>query len=275
MKDGTYFRKGDSRIIQRFRCRHCGKRFSKATNSLLFRQRKRRVHTPLKRLLASGNSMRRSAKLLGIDKKTVARKLVLLAKLARLSQANFLKKLQSNPVIFLQVDDLITFEHTKLKPLTVSLAVDKKTRAILGAEVGQIPAFGHLAELSRQKYGKRKSLHRQTFTRLCSLIQDSIGKFAVIESDEHPLYPDILKSFFPEATHIRYKGGRGCIVGQGELKKKRWDPLFGINHSCAMIRENINRLIRRTWSTTKDPQMLKLHLDIFIDYYNREHLALG
>jgi len=35
---------------------------------------------------------------------------------------------------------------------------------------------------------------------------------------------------------------------------------------------NINRLIRRTWCSTKDPQMLKHHLDIFITYHNQEIL---
>ena len=57
-----------------------------------------------------------------------------------------------------QIDDLITSEHTKMKPVSVSVAVDKKTRMILALEVSKIPAFGHLAKKSRRKYGYRKSV---------------------------------------------------------------------------------------------------------------------
>ena len=47
------------------------------------------------------------------------------------------------------------------------------------------------------------------------------------------------------------KGEKAAITGQGELKKKQRDPLFSINHTLAMLRANINRLVRRTWCTTK------------------------
>jgi hypothetical protein len=46
-------------------------------------------------------------------------------------------------------------------------------------------------------------------------------------------------------------------------------PLFKINHTCAMLRANINRLFRRTWCTTKRPEMLKNHLDIYLHFHNK------
>jgi hypothetical protein len=46
----------------------------------------------------------------------------------------------------MQMDDLITKENSKLKPLSASIAVDEDRRLILGAEVSEIPAFGHLAK---------------------------------------------------------------------------------------------------------------------------------
>jgi len=39
-----------------------------------------------------------------------------------------------------------------------------------------------------------------------------------------------------EATHRTVKGRRGSIAGQGELKKIGFDPLFSLNHTCAMLR---------------------------------------
>lgn len=269
-RDGSYWRKNDSRVIRRFKCLHCKKRFSSATFSEAYGQKKRRVNEPLRVLLSSSVSMRRAALALKIHRTTVKRKLVFLAKKANKSLNLFLIDLKKSPVEHIQIDDLITSEHTKLKPLTISIVIDVKSRKFLGAEVGQIPAFGHLAEKSVKKYGKRNNQHKKTLNQLFKKIHQSVSPFVKIESDEHKLYPDIIKKFLPNSTHLTYKGGRGSIVGQGELKKLYYDPLFNINHTCAMFRANINRLVRKTWCTTKDPKNLKYHLDIFMDYYNTQ-----
>lgn len=272
VKDGSYFRKDDSRLINRFRCQHCGKRFSSSTATIEWKQKKRRVNHLLLHLLASGFSMRRSALVLRIHRTTVHRKLVYLAKKAKMENAKFLQTLRENPVQHMQFDDLITSVHTKLKPLSVSLAVDAKRRFILGAEVSSIPSFGRLADFSRRKYGKRKNEHREKLCLLFEKIKESISPFAIVESDEHYSYKPIVDHYFPKASYNQYKGGRGCIVGQGELKKLNYDPLFKLNHTCAMLRANINRLIRKTWCTTKDPEMLQKHIEIFIYYYNQIYL---
>lgn len=267
-KDGQYFRKSDSKTIQRFRCLGCGKRFSSATGTLCYRQNKRRVNGAVFKLLASGVSMRRTAILLKIHRTTVKRKLEFLAKKARISHQKLLEKLKVNQVQHLQFDDLITIEHTKLKPLSVSLAIDARTRMILGVQVSKIPAFGHLAALSRKKYGTRKSEHKQGLEKMFDQIAHIVHPNALVESDEHSLYPRFVRKNFPNAKHKRYKGGRGCVVGQGELKKLHRDPLFMLNHTCAMLRANINRLFRKTWCTTKHPDRLLDHLHLYREFHN-------
>jgi transposase-like protein len=267
IKDGKYRRKDDARFIQRYKCNSCLKKFSRATFSLAYKQKKRRINHQVWKLLASGVSMRRSALILDIHRTTVQRKLAYLAQKARLKQLEFLNSI-NKPIAHIQFDDLISIEHTKLKPLSISLAVDVKTRAILGAQVSKIPAFGHLAELSRQKYGRRKNEHLEKIKNLFEDLVKVVSPKALIESDEHKMYPQVVKQYFPNSDHKQYKGGRGCIAGQGELKKLNYDPLFSLNHTCAMMRANINRLIRKTWCTTKNPKMLKDHLDLYIHFHN-------
>lgn len=216
--------------------------------------------------------MRRSARLLKIHRTTVHRKFIYLANKARLKNEEFLNFLAGHQVTHLQFDDLITSVHTKLKPLSVSVAVDAKRRFILGAEVGSLPAFGLLAAVSKRKYGFRKNEHKEKLKTLLGKIQKVIHPLALIESDEHQNYPPAVHEFFPHNEHRQYKGGRGCIAGQGELKKLNYDPLFCLNHTCAMLRANINRLIRKTWCTTKDPEMLQKHLDIYIYFHNHYYL---
>ena len=267
-RDGFYFRKDDSRKIARFKCMSCFKKFSAATSSLEFGQKKRRINFTLFKLLASGVSMRRSAIILNVHRTTIDRKFQYLAKKAHEMNKNFLLEMEKTPVTHMQFDDLITSVHTKLKPLTVSLAVDAKKRFILGAKVGSLPAFGHLAVLSRKKYGLRQNENVRTLSELFSQIERVVHPNALIESDEHKLYKKAVGRFFPQAKFVQYKGGRGCIVGQGELKKLHYDPLFKLNHACAMLRANINRLFRKTWCTTKLENNLQKHLEIFIAFHN-------
>jgi hypothetical protein len=235
-------------------------------------QKKRRINLKVLEGLSSGLSMRRIAKLLRVDKKTIKRKLDYLAIRCERKNMQFLKKIRVNN---LQFDDLITSEHTKLKPLSISVAVDKNRRYLLGCEVSKIAAFGKLAEKSRKKYGYRKNEHKNGLKRLFDKLEVCVEKTAHIDSDEHAFYPAFVDQYFPNAKYKRYKSVRSCVVGQGELKKLARDPLFAINHACAMLRANINRLVRRTWCTTKDPQMLKKHLEIFMYYFNYIYLDGG
>ena len=272
IKHGRFKRRDDGQVIRRFRCKSCGKCFSHATRALEFKQKKRSVNFILFKLLSSGVSMRRSALILSISRTTVDRKLRFLAIKARLSQARFLESLKVKKVQNLQFDDLITSIHTKCKPVSVSLAVDVNTRQILGFNVAEIPAFGHLAQVSRKKYGKRKNEHKIKLIDLFTQIQDVVDEKAIIKSDEHQNYKPIINFFFPEAHYIQYKSRAGCIVGQGELKKIGNDPLFYINHTFAMLRANINRLFRKTWCLSKCPKRLQDHLDIYVAFHNQVYL---
>ena len=272
IKNGKFKRKSDSRFVQKFKCTNCNKQFSKATFTLEKYQKKRRINLKVLEGISSGVSIRRLAKFLRVDKKTIHRKVKYLAVKAQMNNKKFLNSLRKDAVLHMQFDDLITSEHSKLKPLSVSVAVDAKRRFILAAEVSQIPAFGHTAHLSRKKYGYRKSKHKEGLENLFKTITKSIHPQAIIRSDEHKLYAEYVHKYLPEANYQQYKGGRGCVVGQGELKKLQRDPLFAINHTCAMFRANINRLIRKTWCTTKDPKMLKNHIEIFIYYFNHIYL---
>lgn len=268
IKDGSFYRREDSKTIQRFRCKSCGTRFSSATFSTTYRQKKRRVNSELLRLLASGISMRRSAFLLNVNRKTIERKLPYLAAVCRLRNQKALQRLKGR-VHNIQIDDLITKENSKLKPLSVSIAVDENRRTILGAEVSQIPAFGHLAKMAMKKYGKRNDEHFEGLTRLFQKITPIVSNEVQVKTDEHQRYPGFISAYLPKAKHLSFKSERGCVAGQGELKKTMFDPLFVVNHTCAILRANINRLIRKTWCTTKDPKRLKDHLDVFIYFYNK------
>lgn len=269
IKDGSFKRKDDSRVIQRFKCKICSKRFSRATFTLEIHQKKRRINHTLLKLLSSGISQRRAAIILNVDRKTIERKFRYLGERCRERNSRFREKLKKDPVQDFQLDDLITKENSKLKPLSVSVAVDAKRRLILDARVSIIPAFGHLAKLSRKKYGYRRCEHKESLKELFENVHPIISPFCKIKSDEHKKYPEFVRRYFPKASYQRFRSERGCIAGQGELKKVKFDPLFAVNHTCAMLRANINRLVRKTWCTTKSIPRLQDHLEIFIYFFNK------
>jgi hypothetical protein len=231
-----------------------------------FRHKKRRANAELARLLASGVSQRRAALLLKLNLKTVARKLVYLGEQAAIEHGRWLRTLPR--LDSLQFDEMESFERSKCLPLSIPLAVHPKSRKILGFGVASMPAKGPLAEVSRRKYGLRADHRAREATMLFEALAPLVSEQAEITSDENPKYPAWLRRKFPQIRHRRVKGKRGCVVGQGELKRVVFDPLFSLNHTCAMVRANVNRLFRRTWCTTKRPDRLRAHLQIYVQFHN-------
>lgn len=265
-RKGKFWRKSDGRWILRFHCVGCNKGFSQATLRPGFRQNKRNKNLIVRKLLCAGVSQREAARITGLNRKTIVRKLLYWAGIAeyKLSTNN-----QKNPRLTeVEFDDLETFEHTKCKPLSVTLMVEYKTRRILGFEVSKMPAKGHLAAISRKKYGVRRDERPEAREKLFTEMRKYLDPQALIRSDSNPHYVDPVKRHFPKARHQTIKGKRGAITGQGELKKTVYDPLFSLNHTCAMLRGNINRLIRKTWCTTKRPDRLAAHIMVYSLQHN-------
>jgi hypothetical protein len=274
VRKGTYYRRSDRRRITRYLCKACDTQFSSSTFHEDYRQKRRDINPKVYELMCSGVSQRRLAKLLQVNPKTVVKKFQILAVRARTEHEAWLMKFHETPALAVQFDDLETSEHTKCKPLSVSLAVHAKTREILGFQVSVMPAKGHLAKRSHKKYGYRKDQRSKGWNELFRYLKPVVSAHAHFESDENPHYPKHLKKHFKEATHQQYPGARGAVIGQGELKKLGFDPLFALNHTCAMLRANLNRLVRRTWCTTKKIQGLIDHLSLYVTYHNQRLLPL-
>lgn len=198
----------------------------------------------------------------------MVRKFRFLAEQCRKDHAAFLAEFKGQPFGEITFDEMETFEHTKYKPLSIPIAVSAH-RQILSYDVARMPAKGPLAAKSRKKYGFRKDERPEIMERMLCELRSITKADAIFKSDQNPSYPRFLSKAFPDAKHETTRGGRSCVVGQGELKKIGWDPLFCLNHTAAMLRANMNRLFRRTWCTTKKVQGLRDHLALYVCYHNR------
>jgi len=263
---GSFYRTCDSRFVQRYRCTGCFKTCSKATFHKWFRQKKRRFNQQLFKHFASGGTIRRAAINFNLNRKTVEKKLELLGFISECEMK--FSNLALPQATIVEFDDLETFEHTKCKPLSVTIAVESVTRRILGLEVSSMPAKGNLVKLAK-KYGYRPDLRVLARKHLFTEIKPLVHERATIKSDKNPHYPADVKEHFPEAKHQQFLSRRGSLGGQGELKKGGFDPLFSLNHTCAMLRANVSRLFRKTWNTTKRADRLRAHLFLYAHYHNQ------
>ncbi len=267
VKRGFFVVKNEHGRIQRYFCRDCRRKFSSQTGTVTYREQKPGVTRALFRLLAIGVSQRAAADFLHVKPDTVAMKVMRLGRECKLRLTKTLQEKPAGPVIMF--DEMETFEHTKCKPLSMAVAVEKGTRRILAVEVARMPAKGLLAAKSRAMYGRRRDDRPRALASLCRQVKAACPELSLLISDQSPRYPPVLAKAFPGIKHQTHKGRRACVVGQGELKQGTFDPLFSLNHTCAMFRDGLKRLTRRTWATTKKPCRLQMLMHIYAEAHNQ------
>ena len=266
IRKGFYLRPSDKKRLQKYLCKACQRTYSEQHFTIDYRLRLRSINQAVYFSLCSGLSQRRCAAQFATRPATIARRLV---RFGRVCQENLETYRKSRPKAgAVQIDEMESFEHTKCKPLTMPIAVEEKTRKILSLRVGSIAAKGHLAAISRKKYGFRKCERKRCLKEVLGELKACAGEPLTIKSDESKHYPQLIREYFPKACHKPYKGRRGCVVGQGELKRGGFDPIFSLNHSYAMIRDNVKRLSRRTWCTSKRKDRLELFLYMYAWFHN-------
>ena len=266
-KTGFFRRKLSKSYSQRYVCSDCGKKFSDSTFSNTYYQKKPMINSILFQLLCSSTSFRRSAKILNVSFFTVYSRFLWMANLADSAHSEFLKYYV--PLSEFYLDEMESIEHTKLKPLTIPLLLDREQN-ILGVSCGRIPAKGHLAEISRKKYGVRSNDSTFLVQKMLASLPDSI-KPVLMKSDGKQSYRNLVSRRWPglrHEMHIRKPDKQKELLFLS-YEKKKFDPMFALNQRCAKLRDDIKRLARKNWCTTKRPENLAKHLLIYACYNNQ------
>jgi hypothetical protein len=216
--------------------------------------------------------MRRCAKVLCLDRKTVGRKLVWLARRARKKHADVLK---SGDVAssYVQFDEMETFAGNRMRPLSIALAVRAKTGQIIAARVAAMNCHGPLAAKAASLYPNRIDTRDRARTNVLKAVGKIANSRITIATDGNPAYRPVIRTVLPRARHEVHVGGRTKKIQQQQQPpqkkgKKPFDPLFRLNHTCAKIRADLARMARKTWATTKRMWALQYHLDLYIAYNN-------
>jgi transposase-like protein len=270
IKKGYYTTKWNRLPVPRYKCNACGVLFSSHTFLETYRQKKPHLNQQVFKWYASATTQRRMAKVLQINRKTVVRKFLFMAELARAEHERRVSmgKLKTS---FVQFDEVETFEHTKLKPLSVTVAVRAKTGEIIEAQVGTMQCKGHLAEIAQTKYGPRDDTRDAARIEVLKKIRACSRDRLTIASDELPVYGSMVKALVPHADHQAFKAAKADPMSGNRRNVK--DRLFAVNLVAAKFRHDLSRMARRTWVTTKLLKRLQAHLDLYIAYNNGYKLA--
>ena len=271
-RHGSYRPKCRPRPVPRFRCRTCGRTFSRQTFRADYRDHRPDLNAPLFTLLACGIGLRQSARTLGLSLRCTELKFRKIARHLRDLNLNLRGPIRGLAgVAVLQFDEFETFEGCRnTRPLTVPMLIDTKSRFIVWSESAPIRPRGkmtparlerirrHEAESGPRRDESRRAI-RRTLARGKALVKGC--RRVVLATDEKLCYRGFAREAFG-AERLEHRRT------SSKLARRTWNPLFPINHTEAMARDLCGRLRRRSWLASKEGWCLDLGLQLFAAYRN-------
>ncbi|HEX5050924.1 MAG TPA: hypothetical protein VFZ65_04055 [Planctomycetota bacterium] len=251
--------------IQRFRCRTCGKTFSRQTFRHDWRDRRYDRNDRLFELLASGVGLRQSARLLGLGLRSVQKKMRKLATTCALLHENLSPRLPERRTYVMDEEE--TYEGASIRPLTMPVLIDKQTWFVVATSVGSIRrlAPAGTARRARQEHderqhGRRKDESSECVREVLEALRRRIDGELELRTDEKASYATIARQVFDERVLHTTTAGTAL--------RTTHNPLFPINTTLAMTRDNCGRLRRRSWLVSKKAGWLRRQMAIFTVYRN-------
>ena len=269
---GRYPRACDGRSVQRFLCLECHRTFSTQTFRVDYRLKKPHLNHDLIGPFVSKVTHRQAARILSCTRKTVAHRLQLLGEHCREFhlQRLAIARERGGLIGVFQLDELETFEHSRrLAPVTMPVLIERKSLFVVDLESAALPCRGRLSERDlrrkaerERKHGVRRSGSREAVRKCFETLARHHRKHSPVrvQTDRKSSYQTILARRFPgRLEHERHSS---------KAKRDYANPLFPINHTLAMMRDGISRLVRRTWAASKLRARLELHAWIWVVWRN-------
>ena len=269
LRHGHYFADCRAHPIPRFRCRECGRTFSRQTFRADYRDHRPDLNARLFVLLASGIGLRQSSRNLSLSLRCCELKFRKIARHLRRLNLNLRGELPSEASF--QLDELETFEGRRnTRPLSVPVLIERDSRFVVWAESATIRPRGKMTlarrralERDEKRFGKRRDRSRRSVQRTLRRGADIARSLpiVVLETDKKTSYVVLAKETF----------GRRRLVHRttsSKLPRDIRNPLFPINQTEAIARDLMGRLRRQSWLASKKRRYLDLGLQLFVAYRN-------
>ena len=179
---------------------------------------------------------------------------------------NLCRKLPTGRTFLLDEEE--TYEGASIRTLTMPVLMERDTWFVVATAVGstrRLAAAGtarrRWQDKEEQKHGPRPDQSRECVSAVMKSLDGCLdGGSLVLRSDEKSSYPTVAKEIFGERVKHEQTSGRN--------PRTVFNPLFPINTTLAMTRDNCGRLRRKSWLVTKKGVRLQLHMQQFVVYRN-------
>ena len=259
-------------MVPRFVCQECGRHFSEQTFRANYRHKLPKLNLTLFPLLISKVTHRQAARILGVNKTTVARRIPRLGSVSRAVHEHLAARRTDGALLDNRylLDELETYaESRRNNPLTVPVIIHEGSFFVVHTEVGPLPRRGGTGrdeappiELTDEQRAARNRGSSDAVESCCERLARFVpveGTVAVGSDDKHS-YKRLFSEALPERLEHRTTSSKD---------RRDWrNPLFRINLTLAMMRDGVSRLVRRTWAASKLEERLRDHLWVWAVWRN-------
>ena len=281
---GFYTRHGHYRSrckphpIPRFKCRVCGRTFSRQSFRMDCGDRKPHLNSKVVLLLCSGVGFRQTARILKVRRKNLEAKARKISRhiaalednqLARIRAEDRMGKLGSS--LALQFDEFESYETRRnTRPLSIPVVIETLSRFRFAASAATIRPRGKMTEARRKaietedrRFGRRMDRSRAACLRVLKIAARARpwATQVTIDTDEKSTYPKLIARAF-----------RGRQIGHSQTSSRaprhHGTPLGPINLTEAILRDHMGRLRRESWLVSKERSFLNLHLRMINGFRN-------
>jgi hypothetical protein len=276
--DGFFVRPSDQRRFQRFRCRHCKRRFSSRTFAADYWLRRRSLFPQVAQFCPEGPGLRQTARLLGISHSTVVRHL---ARAGRHSLLFHQELVRQRPIQEpLVVDGFETFEYSQYFPFHFNLAVGARTWFIHHFTDSPLRRKGVMTPKQKLRRAELEAmlgrpdpmavekgiveLLRPLLPRWKSGEDDSTIAWFLLHSDDHPSYRRAVRQCRREPGMPRFRH----VITLSTERRTTSNPLFPVNLTELLLRHGQANHRRETIAFSKRRQGGAERLAIFLVWRN-------
>ena len=255
--------------VPRFRCKSCGRTFSRQTFRMDYRDHRPDLNARLFQTLASGVGLRQSSRNLRLSLRCTELKFRKIARHLRRLNLNLRTTLPAGSKF--QLDELETYEGRRNgRPISVPIVIETESRYIIWAESATIRPRGKMTPSRRlailadeARFGRRRDRSRRsvrrTLERAASLLRPE--QIVLLDTDQKTSYVGLAKAVFGRRRLLHRRTS-------GKLPRTAANPLFPINHTEAVARDLTGRLRRQSWLASKKRRYLDLGLQLHMAYRN-------
>ena len=239
VRDGLYRRSSDGRAFQRFRCRHCRRRFSTRTFAPDYWLKLRDQFRRIAQFSTEGPGLRQSARLLGVSPSTVGRHLARAGRHCLLLHQE-LRRDQPRPEP-LVIDGFETFEFSQFFPFHLNLAVGGESWLIYHFTDSPLRRKGAMTPGQKQRREELestlgrpdpKAVEKGIRELLRTTLPRESETVVHLHSDDHPAYQRAIRQVRrdPVTPRLRHH------VTSSTERRTTSNPLFPVNLADLLLR---------------------------------------